>query len=199
MTTAWHNKDKLPASMVNSNFKTLKESDHFSALDECISKTIEVKSLLDLGCGIGEVGRVFTSFQYTGADLPHIVEGVSKIKNPHQGYIKFDIEKDDLSFLGGYDIILMNSFISEIPNWYLALTKVVFNSKKYVVLHRQSITKEKSKLVEYKTYGGLSTTNSVINYGDLIELFEKNGFEKIYETDSFRYKSDFKSFVFKKK
>ena len=92
----------------------------------------------------------------------------------------------------------MNSFISEIPNWYRALNKVLVNAEKYIILHRQTVTEKKSTLVEYNTYGGLLTTNSIINQEELIRLFEMNDFEKIYEADSFKHNRACKSFVFEK-
>ena len=198
MTTAWFDKNVLPSSMVNANFKCLEESDHFDALKACFDMVCDSETLLDLGCGAAEVARVFNNFDYTGADLPHIVEEVSKAKNPDAKYVKFNIEKDDLHFLSGKDIVLMNSFVSEIPNWYLALSKVLDAAEKYIILHRQTVTDEKSSLVEYKTYGDLLTTNSVINYEDLVRLFEMNSFEKIYEVNSFVYDDACKSFVFRK-
>lgn len=198
MTTAWFDKSVLPSSMANTNFKCLEESDHFDALKACFGMVDDSETLLDLGCGAAEVARVFNEFDYTGADLPHIIEEVSMVKNPHAKYVKFNIEKDDLYFLSDKEIVLMNSFISEIPNWYLALSKVLVSAEKYIILHRQTVTKEKSYLIEYKTYGDLLTTNSVINYEDLIKLFEMNGFEKIYEVNSFVYNDACKSFVFRK-
>jgi hypothetical protein len=198
MKTAWHDKNILPKSMVNSGFKCLEESDHFDALQACFDMVGDSKTLLDLGCGAAEVSRVFNKFDYTGADLPHIIEKVSMVKNPNAKYIKFDIEKDNLHFLSDKDVVLMNGIVSEIPNWYLALSKVLDVAEKYIILHRQTVTDEKSSLVEYKTYGGLPTTNSVINYEDLVRLFEMNSFEKIYEANSFVYDDACKSFVFRK-
>lgn len=198
MKTAWFDKNVLPSSMVNANFKCLEESDHFDALKTCFDMVCDSETLLDLGCGAAEVARVFNNFDYTGADLPHIIEEVSKVKNPDAKYVKFNIEKDDLHFLTDKDVVLMNSFVSEIPNWYLALSKVLVAAEKYIILHRQTVTDQKSSLVKYKTYGDLLTTNSVINYEDLIRLFEMNSFEKIYEANSFVYNDACKSFVFRK-
>lgn len=199
MKTAWFDDETLPYAMLNSQFKKLEESEHFNSLLNCFSKIENCHSIIDLGCGTGEVGRVFSDFSYVGADLPHIIEKVSKIKNPKNNYIKFDIEKDSLDFLKKYDIVVMNGFISEIPNWYLALSKVLLNSNKYIILHRQSITNDKTSLFEYNTYGSLKTTNNVINYKELNNLFEMNCFEKIFETYSFDIKDEKMTFLFRKK
>ena len=47
--------------------------------------------VLDLGCGAAEFGRVYEFFDYTGADLPHVIEGAAKKKNPNLKYLTFDI------------------------------------------------------------------------------------------------------------
>ena len=80
MTTAWFDKNVLPSSMVNTNFKCLEESDHFDALKACFDMVRDSETLLDLGCGAAEVARVFNNFDYTGADLPHIVEEATEDK-----------------------------------------------------------------------------------------------------------------------
>ena len=87
--------------------------------------------------------------------------------------------------MANYDVILMNSFISEIPNWYRCLNNVLYNAKKYVILHRQEVTEKQSYLREYTTYAGLQTTNSVINYEELNKMFYFNEFRVIQELNSF--------------
>lgn len=199
MKTAWFDEENLPIAMINSNFKKLEESEHFYSLSECLNKVKEASSIIDLGCGAGEVGRVLSSnYKYVGADLPHIIEKVSKVKNPSNEYLHFNAEKNDMKFINKYDVVLMNSFLSEIPNWYLVLSKILTNAKKYIIIHRQSITKDSSKLEEYITYGNLKTINTIINYESLIKFFEMNNFEKIYEVQSFKNNSDKGTFVFKK-
>lgn len=199
MKTAWFDEENLPFAMVSSNFKNLEDSEHFYSLSECFNKAKEASSIIDLGCGAGEVGRVFsTNYKYTGADLPHIIEKVSKLKNPNNNYLYFNAEDSDMNFIHEFDIVLMNSFLSEIPNWYLVLSKILTNSKKYIIIHRQSITKEASKNEEYSTYANLKTINTIINYKSFIKLFEMNNFEKIFETQSFVDNKDKHTFLFKK-
>jgi hypothetical protein len=199
MKTAWFDDEILPDAMLTAQFKKLEESEHFNSLSSCFSKIENCRSIIDLGCGAAEIGRVFCQFDYTGADLPHIIDKVSKIKNPKNNYIKFDVEKDSLEFLKKYDVVVMNSFISEIPNWYLALSKVLLNAGGYIILHRQSVTNDKTSLFEYNTYGDLKTINNVINYKDLNNLFEMNSFEKIFETKSFDTSDEKMTFLFRKK
>lgn len=182
--TAWFNESDLPGAMLNSGFKPLRESDHFKALSDSLSLVTPGK-LLDLGCGIGEVAITFPKYEYTGADLSHIIDKAAKVKNPDFNFISFDANKDAYDFMANYDVILMNSFISEIPNWYRCLNNVLYNAKKYVILHRQEVTEKQSYLREYTTYAGLKTTNSVINYEELNKMFYFNEFKVIQELNSF--------------
>mgnify|MGYP003646963877 CR=1 FL=1 len=195
--TAWFNSNVLPAAMLNSGFKPLKQSDHFAPLDKSLSMASGDR-LLDLGCGIGEVATTFPIYKYTGVDLQHIIENAAKVKNPQADFISFDANTDSYDFIKDYDIVLMNSFISEVPDWYRCLSNVLYNAKKYVIIHRQEVTELQSHLREYRTYAGLQTTNSVINYDELKKLFYFNEFEVVYEANSFPNDEKQKTFLLKK-
>ena len=158
----------------------------------------EGNSLLDLGCGIAEAGSTFTDYSYTGADLPHIIENAARKKNPDLNFIYFEAGEDNYDFVGEYDIVLMNSFISEVPDWYRILSHVLSNAKKYIIIHRQEVTSEPSFLQEYKTYANLTTVKTVINYDDLIVLFERSGYQIELEVNSFPSDNVQKTFLLKK-
>ena len=195
--TAWFNDAVLPAAMLNSGFKPLHQSDHYEALDKCMSMA-EGDSLLDIGCGIAEVATTFPEYKYTGADLSHIIEQAARVKNPQTNFIAFNANKDTYDFVRDYDIVLMNSFISEMPDWYRCLNNVLYNSKGYVIIHRQEVTSDSSYLREYTTYAGLKTTNSVINYDELKRVFYFNGFDIVYETNSFPNNQKQKTFLLRR-
>ena len=199
MTSAWLDKDKLPNAMLNANFASLGNADHFPALKECFSIIKDnAKSIIDVGCGAAEASRVFSEYDYFGADLPHIVEKVSKHKNPDAKYITFNASNTDFLFLQDKDVVLMNSFISELSDWYLVLSKILINSKKYVVLHRQEVTDSNSYLQEYTTYGGLRTVKSIINKEQLHRLFYMNEFKIVKESSSFPYNSNHRTYLLEK-
>jgi SAM-dependent methyltransferase len=197
MKSAWFDENKLPDSMLNANFPPLGESDHFSSLGKCLNE-IEVSSVLDLGCGAAEASNIFTNQKYTGADLPHIIEKVAKKKNPGHDYVSFDANTSDFSFIKGYDVVLMNSFVSEIPNWYLVLSKILPHCQKYVIIHRQEVFDGKTSVEEYKTYGGLPTTKTIVNYTQLMNVFRMNEFKVLQENNSFPYDSLHKTFLLKR-
>ena len=180
--------------MLNSGFKPLSQSDHFMALDKSL-KMSKGKTLLDLGCGIAEVGSTFPQFDYTGVDLPHIIENAARVKNPNFNYAYFNANEDEYDFLNNYDIVLMNSFLSEIPDWFRVLSKVLMEAKDYVVIHRQEITSDSNFLQEYRTYANLVTPKTVLNYNDLTMLFDRMGYELLFETGSFPHESNQKTFL----
>ena len=197
--TAWFDREKLPNAMLSANFASLENADHFPALKDCFSVIKDnAKSIIDIGCGTAEASKVFTEYEYFGADLPHIIEKVSKQRNPNEQYISFNASNADFSFLQGKDVVLMNSFISELSDWYLVMTKILVNSKKYVILHRQEVTKSSSYLQEYTTYGELRTIKSVINEEQLHRLFYMNEFKVLKESSSFPYNSNHKTYLLEK-
>lgn len=180
--TAWYDEEIIPESMLKAvtgqiaGWKQLEESDHLESLKHALFCCSNSNNLMDLGCGAGEVSRVFKQFDYTGADLTHIIEKVAKKKNPSNKYIYCDANTDDLQFLQNYDIVLMNSFLSEIPDYFKILNKVLFYSKKYIVIHRQQFDDSSSRLEEYPSYAGVVTTKTVINNKEFSSLCMRSDF-----------------------
>jgi len=178
--TAWHNPG-ITSDMVKGarceleGWKKLEESDHFPAL-EGLLKTIppNLKKLADLGCGAGEFSRVFPDYEYTGFDLPHVIENVAMEVNPMGNYKKIDINQVDFDIFSGYDIILCNSFISELPNGEDILNSLFSVKPKYILLHRQEITDDTMRSENYKTYGDLMTPKRILSnqfFNEAIPLY----------------------------
>ena len=185
MNTAWNN-EEICQHILNTNFPKLKDSIHFNALNQCVKKigSDSYKTILDIGCCKAELAETFPQFQYTGADLPNIIEGVSKKIRPSLSYVYFNAETDDYSFMSDYDIIIMNSFLSEMSNGTEILNKILNHAKKYVVIHRQDI-EEKTTVANSQTYGGMNTVNFIISREDINKITNKNDCKIIFETQSF--------------
>jgi hypothetical protein len=171
--TAWYNETILPKQMVSkildkNGFTKLEHSEHFIILDELI-KITKSKNIADIGCGGAELGRVYYDFDYTGFDLPHIIENVSKVVNPNLNYVKFDAYDFDYTLFKKYDLLVCNGFISELIEPITVLKNLLDNTKKYLIIHRQ-IFENKSDIVEYNTYGDLITQRCRININELDEL-----------------------------
>ena len=137
MDTAWHS-EHLPEKMMQTHFPHLVYSDHFEPLKKCIDLIPSgANNLLDLGCGKAEISDAFPQYEYCGADLPNMIQGVSKLTRPTLEYIEFDAHLSKMNFVSYFDIVVMNSFLSEIPNANHILDKVLKRAKKYVIIHRQ--------------------------------------------------------------
>jgi hypothetical protein len=181
--TCWYDFNTTPKKMLEGArgklWPVLEKSDHFPILDELVNVMLKqcsnCTSLAEVGCGAADFQRVFTNFFYTGVDLPHIIDRVAKVHMPMGRYIKADIYKSDVKFLKEYDVVLMNAFIDVMEYPLIALAKVLKNSKKYVILHRQRLTQDKTHVVRNSSYGG-QTFQSVINYFDFVEVLGAAGF-----------------------
>ena len=141
----------------------------------------DANNLLDLGCGKAEISDAFPEYEYCGADLPHIIQKVSKISKPSLEYIEFDATICDMDFVSSFDVVVMNSFLSEIETADEILRKVLKYAPKYVVIHRQEI-KDKEGREKYLTYGGLTTTKYTFDRNQLEKVIESSGFTKLFET-----------------
>lgn len=175
--SAWFNADVLPSDMVKAvtgekGWLKLEDSDHFKVLNEMISN-LTINKMVDIGCGAGELGRVLSNFDYTGFDLPHIIDKVSKVVNPNLKYVYFDADEFDYSELKKYDLLVCNSFISELSNPIEVLTKLIDNTTKYLLIHRQFLSNE-TNFSKYTTYGNLLTTRSHIGYNEFTKLLKNH-------------------------
>ena len=175
--SAWFNEDILPSDMVKGatgekGWSKLEYSEHFNVLNGFI-KDLNILKIADIGCGAGELGRVLSNLDYTGFDLPHIVEKVSKVVNPNLNYHYFDADNFDYSVLKEYDLLVCNSFISELNNPIEVLTKLIDNTTCYLLIHRQYFTTD-TNFSEYVTYGNLPTIRTHIGLNDFNKLLVKH-------------------------
>lgn len=199
---AWYDNSILPNEMVKAirgdyGWKKLEYSEHFTTLDTLI-KITKTNSIIDIGCGAAEVGRVYNNLDYCGCDLSHIIENVAEVINPGKNYIKFDAdENQDMSFIENYEVLLMSGFLSELEYPLKFIKNIIKYNINYILIHRQDFTDGESKLVEYHTYGGIKTTNSIINYKEFIDIL-KDKYEVIVKQNSGFTNSDKCSILLKK-
>ena len=181
--TAWHNQ-KMPESMMDAHFPHIVNSDHFKAIKQCFGHISEAKSLIDLGCGKAELSDAFPEYKYCGADLPHIIQKVSKISKPSLEYVEFDATICNMDFVSSFDVIVMNSFLSEIEKADEILCKVLKYAPKYVVIHRQAIEEDQRNDL-YDTYGNLSTVVYTFSKQEFDSIVCFNGFTEMLNIPSF--------------
>ena len=172
--TAWYDTNNLPIDMVNGalcnkpGWDKIEHSDHFSDLDHLV-KLSNPTTVADMGCGAGELGRVYPQYKYTGFDLPHIIEKVGKVVNNTLNYIEYEAYNFDYKKLKDFDLIICNGFISELSKPIEVLVNIINNSEGDIILHRQYFDTT-THLVNYTTYAGLETPRSIIGYDDFDSL-----------------------------
>jgi SAM-dependent methyltransferase len=173
----------MPEKMMQTHFPHIIYSDHFDPLKECFDLIPnDVNSLLDLGCGKAQISDAFPEYEYCGADLPHIIQKVSKISKPSLEYVEFDATICNMDFVSSFDVIVMNGFLSEIEKADEILCKVLKYAPKYVVIHRQEI-RDKEDREEYLTYGGLKTTKYTFGKDRFEGILKEHSFTKMFETE----------------
>ena len=75
----------------------------------------EIRRVLDVGCGTGTNARRFERVEYVGVDINEKYLGVARSK--YQGrFIHVDLTSGDLSPLGSFDTILVNSFLHHVSD-----------------------------------------------------------------------------------
>lgn len=172
-SSAWYDNTTLPASMVDkiigvNGWGRIESASHFPLLKEMVEDCSPTK-MADVGCGAGEVGRAFSGIDYCGFDLPHIIDNVAMVVNPKLKYEKFDAYNFDYSVLKSYDLIVCNSFISELEFPIGVLREIIKNTTKNLIIHRQSMASIESNDA-YKTYGDLVTVKTTLSMQSITDL-----------------------------
>ena len=75
----------------------------------------EVRKVLDVGCGPGTNAARFKGVDYVGVDINERYLATARSKHPGR-FIQADLASADLSALGQFDTILVNSFLHHLPD-----------------------------------------------------------------------------------
>ena len=75
----------------------------------------KIRRILDVGCGPGTNARRFVGAEYVGLDINEHYLEIARSKYSGQ-FIQADLETADLSALGTFDTILVNSFLHHLPD-----------------------------------------------------------------------------------
>jgi 2-polyprenyl-3-methyl-5-hydroxy-6-metoxy-1,4-benzoquinol methylase len=182
---AWYNNDILPTEMIKcalgkkKGWSKLEDTEHFLSLIDLIKK-INFKYVADLGCGSAELGRILKNeYNYTGFDLPHIIENVSKKMNPDLNYISYDAYDFNYNVLGEFDLIICNSFISELQKPFEILENIFKHMKKYLIIHRQHFSHQ-NYFINYNTYGELETIRAFLSVDDFKKILKFYSIEQVH-------------------
>lgn len=187
-TTCWYDLKTAPAEMIRGAkgelWPVLEKSDHYPYLKSLMMPFINQNTkILDIGCGAAELSRLYGQCEYTGADLPHIIENVAKKMHPDNKYVPFDVydEQMDDSFISEANLIIMNAFIDVLEKPVIALQRILSKATGTVIIHRQSYHNDNNThLSKHPSYGGTSY-QSIINRSVFNNILEENDLEKLRE------------------
>lgn len=75
----------------------------------------DIRRVLDVGCGPGTNAQRFAGAEYVGVDINERYLATARLR--YRGrFIQADLETADVSSLGGFDTILVNSFLHHLPD-----------------------------------------------------------------------------------
>ena len=178
-TTCWYQKSGID-EMNKAHDKHLQEEEsyHCKIFTQLIPfLDARGSSILEIGCGCGFLSTYMEDFVYTGADLPHIIEGCSKKNYPKNTYIHCDILKDNMNWIKKYDIVMASAVIDVMQHPLEILDKLLKNTSKYFLLHRTEITENGlTETIKNPSYGGV-TYHAILNRNDFNEILRRNKFE----------------------
>jgi len=180
-TTCWHT-DISILNMLSAYNKNpdLLNTEHGRRLQD-LTEQLSCLKCIDIGCGSANANVLFKN--YTGLDLPYIIDNLSKKTNPELNYIRCNAETDYINFLIYYDVVLLNAFIDIMKYPLKMLDKILKYAKNYVIIHRQEITEHgDTKAILNQSYGG-HTWHSIINRKDFDNLIKKHNFEILKEVN----------------
>lgn len=170
----------------------------------------DVKSVLDIGCGIGNstavLAKKFPHAEVTGVDNSDDMLATAKKENPGIAFIKLDAEKELDRIKNRYDVVFSNACIQWIPNHHKLLRELLAllnvggilavqipqQSKHPVHSIMKSLSKSekwKNKLRVERVYNNLSENE----YYDVLSELTDNF--RIWETTYFHSMPSYESIV----
>lgn len=154
---------------------------HYNALVELLNLCEKGTRLMDIGCGTGSTSLYCQDFEYEGSDFPHIIGGSAMRNYPQYHYRAIDIIDGEIQFLRKYDLLLMNAVLDVCEYPLNVLRRILTHAGRYVIIHRQEVTKGTGKRTVMPSYGG-RTFHSIVNRKEFMALINEMGFDLIHET-----------------
>lgn len=162
----------------------LEQASHYPLLKYCLDEVGHSGLLIDVGCGAGDVSRVWKG-QYLGVDLDWVVEKVSKVCNPNS-YLSADLTVS-IPALPSAKCVLMNAFldVQENPEEILEQAMNEIDTE-WFIIHRQKIGKSDG-FVTGVGYGNSSTPISVMSTDTVNKFLNKSKESKVFRWDGEYY------------
>jgi hypothetical protein len=181
----WEEDDDIINQMISGSNgtlwgKRLEQAGHYPLLRECLNVTGQNGLLIDLGCGAGDVSRVWMG-DYLGIDLDWVIEKVAKVCN-QANYLSANLS-ESIPQLPRSKCILMNAFLDVLENPIPVLNSVLDNADtEWVIVHRQKIGYEDG-LTLGPSYGGAIIPASIISIDSLKLIMKRAISYELYHWD----------------
>jgi len=206
-TTCWYNKECCKNALEYAKTHPLEKTRHFQVLKSLLEIIIRDNAgkklkLLDIGCGASSLQNtkiIKNNFYYTGSDFELMIQDGATKFNENGNYIICDIVEStekELEFIKSYDVLVMNAFIDVMQYPIEILTKILSCGNKYVIIHRQRTTNDKTYSVTNPSYGG-QTLCSILNQDDFLNVISNHQFIVMQKKNS-KVAEDSYSFLLKK-
>lgn len=162
---------------LDANKNNPETNKHFKYFSELIKATDEQDvNIIDVGCGTGVLSEYCKGNKYSGVDLPHIISGCSMRNYPNYFYRSGNIVEDNLEWIKEYPIVCMSAVLDVMESPIQFLEKVLQNSSKWIIIHRQEFTNGGTKVKKNDSYNGY-TYHSIINRAEFKTLCDKYSFD----------------------
>lgn len=146
-------------------------------------KSIEKKDrILDIGCGSGIFVKVieknFPSSSYFGVDYSEDAIKMAQEDFGQKFFSVKDVNEVDEKFISEYDVLIMNGFISVLPNGGEVLDKILSLGPSSVIVSRIKFTDRESYNDIYKAYNLIYTYEHHLNEENFQKSILRYGYTK---------------------
>lgn len=202
--TCWYDPKIIEAMNTSKKeWAKLSETVHGIVLKELLDKVEKLvhgkPRVLDLGCGVCPLLDIVDKENYIGVDLQKNTQQIRNVVGEDIKIHSCDILCDTIPCVDKVDVFVVNALVDTSNMPLEMLDNVLSCHKKYVVLHRQIITKESTHVELSESYMGKdSSYRSFINNKDFEKLLKKHGYKIIDDVLSFGKNDDppnYRSFI----
>ena len=152
--------------------------------------------LLDFGCGVGHYSELLERrypgrFDYTGCDYSEAMIEAARKEWSGRRFVVDDVFASTLD-LGEYDVIVAGALVDITQDYERALDVLLGSAAPWVLLHRQQVSDDPSRVAVVPGYTGQRTYRSYLNLGDLDRIALRHGRSILA---SFHVQDDIHSFL----
>jgi hypothetical protein len=196
----WQENNKIVEQMIKGSTGELwgvrlEQADHYKILKSTLDLAGHSGTLLDIGCGAGDVSRSWRG-EYIGVDLSWVIKRVSSVCNPSNQYLESVITPDSVSTLPVTQVALLNAFLDANENPHDLFEAVLRHGYDRVIVHRQKIAKIPD-VVEYgESYGGAMIPVSVMSLERITATIKRHDY---CDMSLIHWSDDYHTFTVRKK